>query len=423
MKTNLKEINSYTRQLDVTITWNLIEKDYQVEFNRARSRYSMPGFRKGKVPVTIVKKNLGLSIDANFAENSINTYYRKALDELQITPINKASIDNLNFKEGLDLSFTAHFEVHPEVNLPKFKKKFKIKVVRYLPEDVDVEQALTNYQEQHAMIKTVESGAKSGNFIQGDFQIIDKSGLPVSGSKLEDQYIRLGFGMFKETAEKVFLGAKEGDEVEVTIQGKDKPLNYQVKVNRVEEQILPELDNELAKTINANFNTLEELKIQVKDDLQASLDKDHKELIRKEIINYFIDNSKVDAPESMVSIYLNQIKEDLIKQNQQFEEKELKENYKSHAEWNIKWYLIKDQIIKEEAIDVTDEEMKSKIDEMIIQNKENEDKIRAFIKESKNKQNLYNEILNDKLFDHLSDYVKVMVVEQSTNELRKKQAA
>ncbi|SVC89702.1 uncharacterized protein METZ01_LOCUS342556, partial [marine metagenome] len=255
MKTNLKEINSYTRQLDVTITWNLIEKDYQVEFNRARSRYSMPGFRKGNVPVTIVKKNLGPSIDANFAENSINTYYRKALEELQIIPINKASIDNLNFKEGLDLSFTAHFEVHPEVNLPKFKKKFKIKVVRYLPEDVDVEQTLTNYQEQHAMIKTVETGAKSGNFIRGDFQIIDESGLPVSGSKLEDQYIRIGFGMFKETAEKVFLGAKVGDEIEVTIHGKDKPLNYQVKVNRVEEQILPELNNELAKTINAKFNT------------------------------------------------------------------------------------------------------------------------------------------------------------------------
>ena len=423
MKTNLKEINSYTRQLDVTITWNLIEKDYQVEFNRARSRYSMPGFRKGNVPVTIVKKNLGPSIDANFAENSINIYYRTALKELQITPINKASIDNLNFKEGLDLSFTAHFEVHPEVNLPKFKKKFKIKVVRYLPEDVDIEETLTNYQEQHAMIKTVESGAKSGNFIRGDFQSIDESGLPVSGSKLENQYIRLGFGMFKETAEKVFLGAKEGDEVKVTIHGKDKPLNYQVKVNRVEEQILPELNNELAKTINARFNTLEELRIQVKDDLQASLDKDHKELIRKEIINYFIDNSKVDAPESMVSIYLNQIKEDLIKRNQQFEEKELMENYKTHAEWNIKWYLIKDQIIKEEAIDVTEEEMKCKIDEMITQNKENEDKIRAFIKESKNKQNLYNEILNDKLFDCLYDYVKVKVEEQSTNELRKKQAA
>ena len=75
---------------------SLIEQDYENEFKRTRSRYSMPGFRKGKVPEQIVKKNLGPSIEPNFAENSINTYYRKALDELQLTPINQVSIDIKN---------------------------------------------------------------------------------------------------------------------------------------------------------------------------------------------------------------------------------------------------------------------------------------------------------------------------------------
>ena len=111
MKTDLKEINSYTRQLDVTVEWNSIENEYQEEFNKARSGYNIPGFRKGKVPEKIVKKNLGPVIDANFAENSLNNYYRKALEKLDITPINKATINNLNFQEGLDLSFTAQFEV------------------------------------------------------------------------------------------------------------------------------------------------------------------------------------------------------------------------------------------------------------------------------------------------------------------------
>ena len=103
MKTDLKEINSYTRQLDVTVEWNSIENEYQEEFNKARSRYNIPGFRKGKVPEKIVKKNLGPVIDANFAENSLNEYYRIALDQLEITPINQATIDNLNFQEGLEV--------------------------------------------------------------------------------------------------------------------------------------------------------------------------------------------------------------------------------------------------------------------------------------------------------------------------------
>ena len=152
MKTNLKEINSYTRQLDITIGWHLIEADYQNEFNKARSRYSIPGFRKGKVPEKIVKKHLGQSIEANFAEHSINTYYRKALDELQLSPINQATINDLNFQEGLDLSFSAQFEIEPELKLPKYQKKFKIKTIRYKAEYEDIKQALAQYQEQHATI-------------------------------------------------------------------------------------------------------------------------------------------------------------------------------------------------------------------------------------------------------------------------------
>ena len=423
METNLKEINSYTRQLDITIAWELIQDEYEKEFSRARSSFSMKGFRKGKVPEQIVKKNLGPSIEAHFAEDSINSYYRQALDELKLAPINQASIDNLEFREGLALSFSARFEVNPEIMLPKYQKKFKIKAVRYMAGSEDIEQALTQYQEQHASIKTIESGAETGHFIRGDFNVLDDSGLPIVGSKMENQYIRLGFGLFKEDAEKVFIGAKEGDEVTVSIQNKEDTVKYHVKINRVEEQILPDIDDELAKTINENTNTLTELKNVIKDELQASLDNDHKELVRKEIIDYFVQNTKVEAPESMVSLYLEQIKDDLEKRNQPFDEKQMKENYQSHSEWNIKWYLIKDQIIENEALDISDEELDGKIQDTISKNQKNETQIKSFYKQSKNKQQLFSKMLIDKLFARLSEFAKVKVVEESTNELRKKQAA
>ena len=423
METNLKEINSYTRQLDITIAWELIQDEYEKEFSRARSSFRMKGFRKGKVPEQIVKKNLGPSIEAHFAEDSINSYYRQALDELKLAPINQASIDNLEFREGLALSFSARFEVNPEIMLPKYQKKFKIKAVRYMAGSEDIEQALTQYQEQHASIKTIESGAETGHFIRGDFNVLDDSGLPIVGSKMENQYIRLGFGLFKEDTEKVFIGAKEGDEVTVSIPNKENIIKYQVKINRVEEQILPDIDDELAKTINENTNTLSELKNVIKDELQASLDNDHKELVRKEIIDYFVQNTKVEAPESMVSLYLEQIKDDLEKRNQPFDEKQMKENYQSHSEWNIKWYLIKDQIIENEALDISDEELDGKILDTISKNQKDETQIQSFYKQSKNKQQLFSKMLIDKLFERLSEFAKVKVVEESTNELRKKQAA
>ena len=111
------------------------------------------------------------------------------------------------------------------------------------------------------------------------------------------------------------------------------------------------------------------------------------------------------------------------KRKQPIDDPQFKENYQSHAEWNIKWYLIKDKIIEAENIDISDAELQTKIEEVISQNQENKKQIEAFYEQSKNKQNFYSEMLNDKLFERLTEFAKVKVVEESTNELRKKQAA
>ena len=422
MKTDLKEINSYTRQLDIIVEWNSIQHEFNKEFNKARSRYNIPGFRKGKVPEKIVRKNLGPAIESTFAENSLNEYYRKALEELKISPINQATINNLNFKEGLDLSFTAQFEVEPDIQLPKYQKKIKVRAIRYIAENEDIQQALKQHQEQNANIKTIDSGSESGHFIRGDFQILDENNQPKKGSKLENQYIRLGFGLFKDDKEKIFLGVKEGDEVTLTIPGKERDVTYLVKVRHVEEQILPELDDKLANRINENANNIDALKEIIKVQIQASLDKDHRDAIRKEIINYFVQNTKLDAPESMVNRYLTHIKEDLESRKQPFNESELHENYQSQAEGDIKWYLLKDQLISIEGTDITDENLDNKIAEMISASKENEKQIKSFYRQPDNRKRLFDEMLNDKLFEKLTEYASIKVVEQSTNILRKQQA-
>ena len=200
-------------------------------------------------------------------------------------------------------------------------------------------------------------------------------------------------------------------------------LKYDKFMNRIEEQILPELDDELAKTVNENTSTLEELKQLIKDQIQTSLDKDHKDVIQKEIINYFVENSEVEAPDSMVKRYLDQIKDDMEKRKQPFDEKKLEENYNSHAEWNIKWYLLKDLLIKNEGLEVSDEEINGKIDEFILKNKEDRKMLKSFYHKPQNRKLLHDRILDEKLFVRLSKFAKVKVEEESTNELRKKQAA
>ena len=145
------------------------------------------------------------------------------------------------------------------------------------------------------------------------------------------------------------------------------------------------------------------------------------DLLGEEKIN-FVNNAKLSAPESMINRYLEHIKEDLENRKQPFNEDELKENYKSQAEWNIKWYLIKDKLLSIEGLNLTDAELDGKISEMILANKENEKQIKSFYRQADNRKHLFDEMLNDKLFEKLTEYASIKVVEQSTNELRKQQA-
>ena len=193
----------------------------------------MPGFRKGKVPDSIVKKNYGPAIEADFTEKSINKFYQLSLQELKLIPINKAEIKNLEFKEGNNLKFKAIFEVSPEFKLPDYKKKFKINAIRVTQTDNDLNEALLSVQKQHGKIKPITDGAKLGHFIQGDFQELDESDLPIVGKKYDKQYICYGEGVFSGPGVLALEGVKANESVKVNVdygEGKKDFIHTEIKL-------------------------------------------------------------------------------------------------------------------------------------------------------------------------------------------------
>ena len=423
MKTGLKEVNSFTRELDVTVPWEKLSPAFEKEFKKAQSRFELKGFRKGKVPLNIVKKNLLPSIEANFAEHSLNEYYRKALDELDLNPINQAQINKLHFHEGCDLEFVAEFEVSPEVKLPKYDKKFKIKTTRYMASSDDIHAALKEIRERHSTIKTIEDGAVTGHFINGDFQELDDTGNPIGGRKIEKQYIKLGEAAFSGEAEKVFYGAKAGDQVTSEITSEDdKKVTYLVDVHKVETQILPELDDDFAVLADPEVKTMDELNSKLETQIQTSLDNEHEKEIQKEVMDYFVKKSKLDAPLSMIENYLTHVLDDVKsknKNNQPIDEENLKNAYKETAESSVKWYLIKDAIITSSGLEVSKDLVQTKIDEFIEQNPKQKNEIKKFYRNSENKEKLYEDLLNEKLFKYINEFVTNKISKKSTAELKK----
>ena len=127
MNVKLKEINPYTRQVTIAVPWEDLESAFEAHMRRFTKKVRMPGFRKGKVPRKVVVQNFGMELEAEFAQDSIEMHYSEALQEHKIVPVNQAKIEDLQFSRGTSLSFKATVEVEPQVKLPKYNRKMKVK--------------------------------------------------------------------------------------------------------------------------------------------------------------------------------------------------------------------------------------------------------------------------------------------------------
>ena len=428
MKTKIKNKNSFTKHLTVTVPWADLEHDYQSAFNRAKNNYTPPGGRKGKVfglQLKLFKKNYTANIEAQFSEESINTYYRKAIEELKVSPINQGQITHLTFHEGQDLVFEIEFEHKPDIKLINYKKKFKINAVKYISSKQDIEDSLVDLQNRFSTMTEIQSGADNEHFLFVDLQEF-QNGAPMIGKKIEKQYIRLGFGAFKGKAFEVLKGIKQNEKRNVTIDLEGKKIDYEVFVHKVEEQKIPDLNDKFANTVEPGLKTLNELKEKIKSNISKSFENEHLKEVNNAIIKYFVEKIKFDAPESMIQNYLDHVIENNKAQQKAMtdeQEKEMRDSGLEGAIFNVKWYLIKEQIINDEKITVSKENMDKRQKELIDKEPQNEAGIKKFLQDPENQQRFFDDMLSEKLFDYLRDFAIIKIEEKKSNELRKKQEA
>ena len=423
MKLDLKNKNDFSRVLKITATWDQIKDDYYQEFSKAKLQYQIPGFRKGKVPDNIIKKNLTPSIESKFIDHYVNVYYRKGLEELKLVPINQGNIIKIDFKESSNLEFEIAFEVRPEIKMPKYKNKVKIKTQKYIAGDQDLKDSLLDLQTRFAKTQTVDGNVKDGYFIYADFDKLDAEGNVVEGSTLKNHFIKIGEGMFSGKIGDKFIGKNAGDAVNVSITQDKGLIDYYVTINRVEEQILPELNDEFAKTVDGNFKTMTELNDSLLDKIQDNLNQENIKEFHNKIIDYFIDKTSFDIPDSMVENYKSHLTEEYKKQytqmNQEFDESKLAETLVDTAKKTVQWILIRDLLISDEGIRVVEADISNYIKEQSEKTPEYKKDIKKYYLEDQNRYKLHEDMTNQKLYESLGAYFSNIIKESPTSKLRK----
>lgn len=269
---------------EVKLTFTIEAEKFDEAMKRVYAKtakyFTIPGFRKGKAPMNIVEQHYGTEI---FYEDTFNELvpdiYDEAIKENKIEAVSRPDIDITQMEKGKELIFTATVQTKPEVELGKYKG-IELKKIEYNVSDKDVEHELGHMAEHNARLITVEDRPVE----KGDIAVIDFEGFldgkPFEGGKAEKHELEIGSNTFIPGFEDQVIGMKIDEEKDLNVTfpedyfSKDlagKPVVFKVKLHEIKKKELPKMDDEFAKDVS-EFDTLEELKNNIKDRLQKEND-------------------------------------------------------------------------------------------------------------------------------------------------------
>ncbi|MBK4203908.1 trigger factor [Bacillus spizizenii] len=355
-------------------------------FKKVVKQVSIPGFRKGKIPRGLFEQRFGVeALYQDALDILLPVEYPKAVEEAGIEPVDRPEIDVEKIEKGESLIFTAKVTVKPEVKLGDYKG-LGIEKDDATVTDEDVQNELKALQERQAELVVKEEGAvEEGNTVVLDFEgFVD--GEAFEGGKAENYSLEVGSGSFIPGFEEQLVGLEAGAEkdVEVTFPEEyhaeelaGKPAVFKVKIHEIKAKELPELDDEFAKDIDEEVETLAELTEKTKKRLEEAKENEADAKLREELVLKASENAEIDVPQAMVDTELDRMLKEFEQRLQmqgmnlelytQFsgqDEAALKEQMKEDAEKRVKSNLTLEAIAKAENLEVTDEEVDAELTKM-----------------------------------------------------------
>ncbi|MBU5309213.1 trigger factor [Ligilactobacillus saerimneri] len=412
-------------QLTFTITPDKVKEGLDVAFNRVKKSLNVPGFRKGKVPRQIFNKMYG---EESLYQDALNAIlpeaYSAAVAEAAIKPVGQPEVSVESMEKGQEWTLAAVVTVEPEVELGQYKDlEVTPHPTRVLKADIEGE--LENMREQQAELVLKEDQPAA----EGDTTVIDfvgkVDGEEFDGGKGTNYSLVLGSHTFIPGFEDQLVGHKSGDEVEVKVtfpedyqaedlQGKDAV--FEVTIHEVKTKELPELDDDFAKDVDEEVDSLEELKAKVKDRLKEQKVAAAREAIQNEALDLAVENAKIgDIPQAMIDDdvqrqidqYMAGMQQQGISPDMYFKltgtsEDDLRKQFAEGSERRVKTNLVLEAIVAKEEIDPSEEEIQAEIKKLADQYKMDEKQVRAALTDTM----LKHDIAIRKVVDEITDSAK-----------------
>lgn len=422
VKTN--RISSTQVVLTITATEAYLSDLKLDSLKKLAKNMKLPGFRAGHAPLNLVEKNVDdATLQSEFLDSAINKLYSSALSSEHLHPVGNPDVSVKKFVPFSLLEFEAAVDVLGEIKLADYKKiKIKKEPVIVTPDDVKV--VLNDLALKTAEKHVVDRPAKKLDLVTIDFDGTNEKGEPVSGAAAKDYPISIGSNSFISGFEDNLIGLKTGDTKTFTLKfPNDYPVNalakknvtFSVKINKVEESMVPKITDDFAKTVGP-FETLADLKKDISK--QLSLEKNRQAEVNQEVllIKKIVEMSKVELPAALIK---QQIDRDLIshKQNLAYQGQTYGEFLKSsnlteeafvetvlrpQALEKVKTGLVLSEISDQENIQVTQEEFDTYIEDL--KKQYSDPSMQEQLSNPENRRSLASRLLTDKTIAKIKEY-------------------
>ena len=428
MKANWEKLENNQGVLTIEVEQDQVQDAVDLAFKKVVKQVNLPGFRKGKVPRKIFESRFGVeSLYQDALEILFPNVYGQAVQETGIDPVDRPEVNVEKMDKDENWVIKATVTVKPEVQLGEYKG-LSIEPKEFTVAEEDVESELKKMQERVAQLQVVEDATIEN----GDFAIIDfegfVDGVAFEGGKGDNYSLEVGSNTFIPGFEEQLIGTKQGEEKEIQVtfpedyHSKDlagKVATFKVKVNEVKRKNLPAIDDEFVKDVS-EFETLEELKADIKNKLEQKAEEDKENYVRQAIIEKVAANATIDIPEIMIEHEVDHmvrdfeqrlsyqgINLDLYYQFTGLDEEKLRAQMKEDAGNRVRNSLTLEAIAKAENVEPSQEDIEEEFNNLAEMYKRPVEEIRQFFAAEDQLEGIKNDIRIRKTIDLLAEGSKV----------------
>lgn len=436
MKSNIENVSSLHRKVNIEVPAEVVQSTFNRIFQSIQKEVAIKGFRKGKAPIATIKNLYADRVQQDVAQELIQMHYVKVLNEHKLEPISNPEFEFDVPNESKNFSFSATFDIRPEVTLKKYEG-IEVEKEKMTFDEKKIDEVLNNIRTQRA---TMEDVLEARPAQMGDVATVDFEGF-VDGKPLENgagtgHQLDLGAKQFIEGFEEGVVGMKVGDKKTLNLTFPNpyhaaelagKPVEFKVTLTGLKKKVLPEINEEFLSTLGGPTN-LEDLKKAIREDLEGNEKKRIEDAFKNRLLKKLVQENPVDVPASLKKEQKKTLVEDFKKRMteqgmnpQEFEDYVQKwdKDFENTAGEMIQSSFIVDAIAKKHDLHAKAEDLTAKYQEYAAQTGIDEARIREFYARPEQTSRLAYMVTEEKVMDFLNKSVKVKEV--SADQLKDEQ--